>query len=419
MAMDVKKNKEIKKNYLTKHWLSIAIFTFVVISTLGYLFKNSSYKVSVAKVLVSEVQRGELNITVDGFGVLEPEDYLTITSRTSATVKEIFLRPGARVTTDSALVRLENLELEQELFTAQQALEMAEADLGQLSASQARELLLERSQMEELHALYETAKLKRIAQQKLVKNGIISTFEFTSSKLQEQQLLKRLELIKKRIDQLQNVHRLSSKAEQKRVELAKARLDVVKRNVDQLVIRAGMNGVLQRLPIALGQSLLSGQEIALIGSVDSLKALIRVSQSQAQRVEIGQVAEIRIQRDKVSGTVVRIDPIVEDNTVTVEVDLDSSLPPSARPQLNIDGKIVIEKLADTYFIDRPVNAKEGDSISLFKLETQGNTAIREHIKLGKIAGNSIQIASKTEEGTKYIISGLPNTAFNEDTLLLH
>ena len=173
-------------------------------------------------------------------------------------------------------------------------------------------------------------------------------------------------------------------------------------------MRAGFEGVLQRLSVELGQSLAAGQEIALIGSVTDLIALIRVPQSQAQQIQVGQRTIIDTRRDKIEGIVARIDPIVENNTVNIEISLPNKLPASARPQQNVDGVIIAETLKNINFIERPANVKSFSTGQLYRLNNEQQTATLSEIKYGQQAGQFIQILSGAKSKDKFIVSDLSN-----------
>jgi hypothetical protein len=177
--------------------------------------------------------------------------------------------------------------------------------------------------------------------------------------------------------------------------------------LDKLTVRAGFDGVLQRLSVELGQSLAAGQEVALIGSVTDLIALIRVPQSQAQLITIGKVAIIDTRRDKIEGVVTRIDPVVDNNTVEIEIALPASLPASARPQLSVDGIIVADTIQNITYIKRPAGAKSNTSVSLYRLNTQENATSQE-LRFGVQAGQFIQVLSGASVGEQFIISDLSN-----------
>jgi HlyD family secretion protein len=246
----------------------------------------------------------------------------------------------------------------------------------------------------------------------------VSQLTFQQSVLDERQLKQRIAILKQRIEQLKLVHNESVNIQLERVKQQQGRLNSAGSRLDKLTVRAGFDGVLQRLSVELGQSLAAGQEVALIGSVTDLIALIRVPQSQAQLITIGKVAIIDTRRDKIEGVVSRIDPIVDNNTVEIEIALPASLPASARPQLSVDGVIIADTLQNISYIKRPAGAKSNTSVSLYRLDSQ-QSATSQALRFGAQAGQFIQILSGASVGEQFIISDLSNLQITSQTLSIN
>lgn len=407
--MDVIKTKKRQgKIFNNQYQLAAAGAVFFVILLVWAFQKASTVSVSHSEILIERVERGDLEVVTEGFGFLNSNRQQLITTLTQATVKEIVLKPGAQVTADSVIVRLENPELSQNVENAQHELTQIKANLRQLELNNQREILNEAASLAEMKALYETAILNREAEEKLIKKGVVSQLAYRESVLEEQQLAKRVNILQQRIEQLKLMHKELVNIEKERVKQQQGQLSMRQSRVEGLVVKAGLPGVVQRLSVELGQSLTVGQEIALIGSVTDLIALIRVPQSQVQQVSVGQSAMIDTRHEKIAGTVARIDPIVQDNMVEVEISLPASLPPSARPLLSVDAVITSNTLKQIHYIKRPANVKAFSEISLYRLDADAATAQLHMLKLGRQAGRHIEIISGAEEGDKFIISDLPN-----------
>jgi HlyD family secretion protein len=406
--MDVVKEKPSKKNKFLdkKHLVGIMLATVVVV--LAFMASQSAGTASVLRsdILMDKVQYGDLEVVIEGYGNLTSDKQKLLTSLTRATVKEIVLKPGAVVTTDSIIVRLENQELLQQIDNTQQELAQAHANLRQLKLNQQRTLLDESAKMAEITASYETARLKRRAEEKLVKEGIVSRLTFQASQLNEKQYAKRLEILMQRIEQLKLVQKEAINIQQEKIKQQQGRQAIAQSRLDALVVKAGFEGVLQRLSVELGQSLAAGQEIALIGSTRHLIALIKVPQNQAQQISIGQKAIIDTRRDKIEGRVARIDPIVVDNTVNIEISLPTELPASARPQLSVDGIIIADTLKQITYIKRPANVKPNSHSQLYRLDNEMQNAQLQSIQFGHQAGRFIQIISGAQASQRFIISDL-------------
>ncbi|SFD28981.1 efflux RND transporter periplasmic adaptor subunit [Pseudoalteromonas denitrificans] len=418
--MDIVK-KQQKRNLLlnSKYQIGLAAFTCFVFLIFWANQSVGSVSVSRNDILVEKVLQGDLEVSIEGYGILKSDKQQLITTLTRATVKEIVLKPGASVRADSIIVRLENPELAQLVDNAQQELAQKMANLRQLKLNNQRETLNESATLAQITASFETATLKRIAQEQLVKKGIVTQLTFQQTVLNEKQLGKRITILKQRMEQLVLVHKEAVNIQQERIKQQQGQLNIAQARLDRLTVKAGFDGVLQRLSVELGQSLASGQEIALIGSVTDLIALIRIPQSQAQQIEIGQRVIIDTRRDKIEGTVARIDPIVENNTVNIEVYLPQNLPASARPQLNVDGIVIAETLKKVTYIKRPANAKASTQVSLYHLAENGQNAQLKHLKLGRQAGRFIEISSGAKPNDEFIISDLSNLKNSSETLTIN
>lgn len=405
--MDVVKTKKNASFKATKGQMLLALI--VVIGVLVYFAVGTNAAVSVDKdsLIIEPVQQGDLEVIIEGYGTLTSDKQQLITSFSSATVKEIVLKPGAQVSANSVIVRLDNPELALQVENAEQELIQVQANLRQLKLNNQRELLNESANLAEITARFDTASLKRVAEEQLVKQGIVSQLTFQQSALDEKQLKQRIAILKQRIEQLELVHEESVNIQLERVKQQQGRLSIAQSRLDKLTVKAGFDGVLQRLSVELGQSLAAGQEVALIGSVTDLIALIRVPQSQAQLITVGKVAIIDTRRDKIEGVVSRIDPVVDNNTVEIEIALPAALPASARPQLSVDGVIIADTLQNVVFIKRPAGAKANVSASLYRLNGQDN-AISQDIRFGAQAGQFMQILSGASVGDQFIISDLSN-----------
>jgi HlyD family secretion protein len=416
--MDVVKTKKSSSFKLTKGNMLLGMI--IVIGVLIYFAvgKNGAVSVEREDLLIEPVQQGDLAVIIEGYGALTSDKQQLITSFSAATVKEIVLKPGAHVIANSVIVRLENPELVLQVENSEQELIQVQANLRQLKLNNQREILNESANLAEITARFDAASLKRTAEQKLVEQGIVSQLTFQQSALDEKQLKQRIAILKQRIEQLKLVHDESVNIQAERIKQQQGRLNIAESRLDKLTVRAGFDGVLQRLSVELGQSLAAGQEVALIGSVTDLIALIRVPQSQAQLITIGKVAIIDTRRDKIEGVVTRIDPVVDNNTVEIEIALPASLPASARPQLSVDGIIVADTLQNITYIRRPAGAKSNTSVSLYRLNTQGNATSQE-LRFGTQAGQFIQILSGASVGEQFIISDLSNLQTTSKSISIH
>lgn len=415
--MDIVKQKP-KKTLLNSKAVMIVIAAVIVTLLVSYA-KASLSNVSLARkdLLLATVKQGDIDVTVEGYGKLTSDKLQLITSLTKATVEEIVLKPGATVTKESVIVKLANPELQQQVESAEYSIAEAKANLRQLKLNQKRETLTEKSNYLELVSLHKAVNLKLAAQKKLVKSGIVKQIDYQENILREAQLKERIEIFNERNEQLIEVHKEAVNIQQERIKQVQQKLAIAKNRLSKLYVRAGFDGVLQRLSVKLGESLSPGQEVALIGSVTELIALIRVPQNQVQRVQVGQKVVIDTRQETIVGRVVRIDPIVDQNTVEVEVSLPSILPKSARPEQNVDAVITANVLKDINYIDRPANVRAQSETSLYQLNQSSSKAIRTALNFGEKTGRYIEITSGAKAGDRFIISDLSNYKIKQISIL--
>jgi len=414
--MDVKKSKA--KQSKLKSTPIIGGLAICLLAALTWYVSANTGGTSIKRsdMLFGTVKQGDLQVEIEGYGALRSDKQVLITSLTSATVQEIVLKPGALVTAGSIIVQLANPELQQQVDNAGQELAQRKANLRQLKLNQQREILNESASFAEMEARYETAKVKLEAQSGLVKSGIVSMLDYKDSVVQESQLKKRLNIHKQRTAALKLVNQEAINIQLEQIKQQEGQLDIAQNRLDRLTVKAGFDGVLQRLSVELGQSLAAGQEVALIGSVQDLIALVRVPQSKAQQIFIGQKAIIDTRRDKIAGTVVRIDPVVVENTVEVEISLPDQLPASARPQLSVDAIIITDTLTNITYMKRPVNGKAFSNTNLFRLDDSNNKAMRVEVKLGKEAGRYIELLGGAKVNETFIVSDLSLVKNSELTI---
>jgi HlyD family secretion protein len=406
--VDILKKKP-KKTWLSNKGVIITIAALIVIILVNYA-KVSLNNVNLARkdLLLATVKQGDIEVTVEGYGKLTSDKLQLITTLTKATVEEIVLKPGATVTKESVIVKLANPELQQQVQSAEYSLAESRANLRQLKLNQRREILTEKSNYLELVSQHKGARLTLTAQNKLVKSGIVKQIDYQESILREEQLNERIQIFKERNEQLKEVHKEAINIQLERIKQVEQRLTIAQNRNSKLVVKAGFDGVLQRLSVKLGESLAPGQEVALIGSVTELIALIRVPQNQVQLVKIGQKVMVDTRQKLIEGIVKRIDPIVDQNTVEVEISFPEKLPQSARPEQNIDAVITAKVLKNIFYIDRPANVRAQSEISLYQLNNEMSEAKRVSINFGEKTGRFIEIKSGAVLSDQFIISDLSN-----------
>ncbi|KGJ86790.1 HlyD family secretion protein [Colwellia psychrerythraea] len=400
--MDIikKGNKNNNKKYI--------YFIVVVMVALAWIIFSFASGTSIKRqdILIKTVELGTLNIEVEGYGKLRSSKQKLLTSRSKATVKEIVLKPGALVTHDSIILHLDNLDLEHEVTIAKQEYTRQLANLRKLKLIQIREVLTNDENLAIIQADYDAANMRMTAMGDLASEGIVSQLDYNDLKLQTKQLKKRIQIIKNSYSKLKLVHAESINIQAEEIEIAKSNYDKVQENYSRLTVKAGMEGILQELPVELGQSLAVGQQIALIGGTKDLVALIKVPQSDADKIRIGQKASIDTRKNIIESEVLRISPTVENGTVEIEIALTGNLPAHLRPEQDIDAVIYIEKIEEAYFIQRPSNVSSFSTAMLYKLSQDQLSAQITSIEFGVTSGLFIQVISGATRGDSLVLSNL-------------
>jgi HlyD family secretion protein len=359
-----------------------------------------------ATVWSDEVKRGPMLREVRGLGTLVPEDIRWIAAQTDSHVDRWVLRPGAIVKPDSIIMVLSDPTLSQIALDAELQLKGAEADYANLKVQVNSELMNQKAVEASVRSDYEQAKIQHDVDEKLVKQGLTAQVIENLSRVKVEQLGIRaqLESEKTRIASDSGAARLA--AQQAKVEEQKALYHLKKSQLDALNVRAGIDGVLQLVPVEVGQHITPGTNLARVADPKKLKAEIKIAETQAKDVQPGQKATVDTRNGIVGGHVSRIDPSVINGTVMVDVTIDDPLPLGARPDLSVDGTITLENLSDVLYVGRPVHGQSDSTIGIFKLVEDGSEAVRVNVKLGRSSVNTIEIVQGLRVGDKVILSDM-------------
>ena len=355
-------------------------------------------------VWIDTVKRGPMVRQVRGLGTLVPEDIRWIPANTEGRVEKIIIWPGTKVEPDSVVLELSSPELEQSAHDAELQAKAAEAELASERATLQREVLEQESKTTAAHAAYEQARMERETNDQLAKNGLVADLVYKTSKIKEQECQKSDEIEQKRLtfahDSIEPQLASKQAAVDQANQLAKLKLD----QVEALHVKAGMSGVLQQLPVQIGQRVKVGDNLARVADPTKLKAQVKIAETQAKDIQVDQKAMIDTRNGVANGHVTRVDPAVEQGTVTVDVAFDEPLPKGARPDLSVDGTIELEHLNDVVYVGRPAFGQENNTVGMFKLVNGSVEAIRTPVKLGKSSVNTIQILDGLQPGDQVILS---------------
>jgi HlyD family secretion protein len=343
---------------------------------------------------------------VRGLGTLIPEDIRWIPAQTDSRVDRIVLRPGAVVKADSIIVELSDPQLQRDALDAEYQLKGAEADYENLKVQLSSDLLNQRAAAAAVRSDYEQAKLQHEVDDQLQKQGLGADVTAKLSKVRAEQLAIRSRLEDERTKNTEETAKTRLAAQQARVEQQKALYNLRRSQLEALHVRAGINGVLQLVPVEVGQRVTPGTNIARVADPKKLKAEIKIAETQAKDVAIGQKATIDTRNGVVAGRVSRIDPSVQNGTVTVDVAIDGPLPQGARPDLSVDGTVELENLKDVLYVGRPVHGQADTTIGLFKIVNDGSEAMRVNVKLGRSSVTTIEVLQGLQVGDKVILSDM-------------
>jgi HlyD family secretion protein len=393
--------------------LAIGAVLLAVVSMAGVAvvrLQPAAPPVDRASVWIDVVKRGRMLRDVRGQGTLVSEDLRWIPATTTGRVERIVLRPGTPVGADSVILQLSNPSLDQELEDAQLKLKAAEASLTSLRVQLDDEELQQRATAATIEADYKKAAMQADVNEQLSALKLVSDLILKQSRLDAEQLD-----VRNRIAQQQLAHTAESRSarlaeRQSLVDQARAFMTLKAREVDALRVRPGVPGILQVVPVDVGQQVTVGTNLARVVNPSRLMAEVKVPETQAKDVQIGQRASIDTHNGVVGGRVTRIDPSVLNGTVTVDVAIDGPLPTGSRPDLSVDGTIELERLDNVLYVGRPAFGDENTSTTLFKMQPDG-TAVRVPVKFGRSSVNSLEILSGITEGDQVVLSDM--SAWNE------
>ncbi|MDX1383487.1 MAG: HlyD family efflux transporter periplasmic adaptor subunit [Thermoanaerobaculia bacterium] len=375
--------------------------------TLGlYRLEPAAPSVDRATVWVDTVKKGEMLRQVRGPGTLVPEEIRFITVSTSGTVERIVELPGITVTTETVILELSNPELEQSTQDAELALRAAEAEYSSLRVALESQLLNDRAAAARVESEYRQALLQAEADQELADDGLIPEITQKLSRLKADELGNRLEIEKRRLEIAEEAVETQLASQQARLDQQRALYALRLDQLDDLKVRSVISGVLQEVPVEVGQSISPGETLAVVAKPDKLKAELRIAETQAKDILHGQVATIDTRNGLIEGRVMRIDPAVREGTVQVDVALTGELPRGARPDLSVDGTIEIERLVDVLHVGRPAYGQANSRITLFRLEKDSDIAVRVPVELGKSSVNTIEIVRGLEVGDQVLLNDI-------------
>jgi len=355
-------------------------------------------------VWIGTVERGTLLRQVRGHGTLVPEELRWVQAQTTGRVDKVFVDPGERVTADDVILELINPEVERAAVDAANALRRGEAELESLRMTLISNELDQQARVAEVDADSIRATLQAEANRELSDKGLISEIQLRSAEAVADAIATRREIEGQRLEMTARANQALLEAKRAELDQQRALYRLRAEQLEALAVRAGIDGVVQVVPVEIGQQVMAGTMLARVAEPTRLEAELRVPATRARDVLPGQVVAVDTRNGIVAGTVARVDPSVLDGTVMVEVRLDGKIPNGARPDMAVDGTIEIERLSDVLYIGRPVQSQERATMGLYRLESDGNHAVRVQVDLGRASVETIEIIDGLGEGDRVILS---------------
>lgn len=355
-------------------------------------------------VWVDTVKRGPMLRQVRGIGTLVPVDVRVIAASTEGRVERILVQPGTEVSAGTVLIELINPELQQSVTDVEYQMRAAEADLNNLRAKLDSDRMSQQAAAATVRAEYEQAKIQADTDEVLSKDGLIPALNLKLSKVRAAELANRYSIEQKRLDGTARSAQAQIASQQARISQLRAQLQLRRTQEGTLRVLAGTNGVLQQMQVEVGQQVMPGTNLARVVEPQNLKAELKIAETQAKDITLGQQAAVDTRNGIIPGHVLRIDPAAQQGTVTVDVALDGALPQGARPDLGVDGTIELERLDNVLYVGRPAFGQAQSTVGMFRLEEDGHAAARVQVKLGRSSVNTVEIVEGLNEGDQVILS---------------
>lgn len=399
---EVKRKKKMRRiMYIAAAVVLIPLVTYALSR-----LKPAAPSVDSGTVWTGTVKRGPMLREVRGLGTLVPETIRLIPAATDGQVQRRYLLPGTPVKANTVIFDLVNPQLQQEELDAEYQLKGAQAAYEQTKAFLENQLMDKRTLAASVSSQYRTAEMVKQTKEQLGANGLAPELDVKTAQVQAEELAKENDLAQKEVETFQNSIAAQLAVQEATVNEKRAMYALKKTQMDELHIRPGIDGMLQELDVEVGQKVTMGTVLARVAQPSHLKAQLKIAETQAKDVVIGQQASVDTHNGIIPGHVTRIDPAVVNGTVTVDVGLDGPLPPGARPDLSVEGTVEIERLADVLYVERPVHGEANSTVGLFKLTDDGKDATRVQVALGRSSVNTVEILKGLQVGDKVILSDM-------------
>ncbi|WP_444942320.1 efflux RND transporter periplasmic adaptor subunit [Microbulbifer sp. ZKSA004] len=396
-----------KKTISRKKVIASVLFVIAILYVYFRVFISSSdelYDIPANEMITGVVQRGDLEVRLDAYGILKSNSRRLLTSHSDAVVEEIILKPGSLVSIGSTILKLQSPELKETQQRLHQHYLSSIANKRHLKLEQEQELLEENLNLVKLTSKQKTVEFNSLEVDKLAEKGIISKFKHLEMVAEREEIKTLIQISKLKLNKMKASHEEAMEIEDVKIAQAKADLVAIEDKIDRLTVTVDSSGIVQELYVDLGQSVKVGDKLATVSKSDDLIASLSISQTQAVNLNLGLQAEIDVGGQIIRGEIVRIDPAVKNGTITVEVEFSSQLPSAARPSLAIEGQIIALQVKDTLFVSRPLNSNPNSKNFIFKVNKDNSISRPEEVEFGAANNTYIEIIKGLEQGDKVIIS---------------
>ena len=405
--MDIPRRSASRNRLIRRLVTAVVVLAVIVLTTVGLSrLKPAAPSVERSTVWMDTVKRGPMLRQVRGLGTLVPQEILWIPAVNEGRVVRILVRPGARVTAETVLLVLSNPELELAALEAEYQVKAAEAQYQDLKVQLESQHLAQEAEVARLQSEYHQAKLRADRDELLTKEELLPEIDLKLSTTAAEELANRHRIEQKKLAIQARSVEAQLAVQRAEIDRLRALSELKRTQVEDLKVRAGASGVLQELELEVGQQVTAGTILAKVVQPSRLKAELKIAETQAKDIQIGQKAVIDTRNGVIPGAVSRIDPAVREGTVTVDVKLEGALPQGARPDLSVDG--TIERLDDVLYVGRPAFGQPDSLVGLFRLGPERKEAIRTQVKLGRSSVNTIEIVEGLQVGDQVILSDMSN-----------
>ncbi len=399
--------RDVRKPRRKRIILGVAGGVAVLLVTLGLnRLKPAAPSVDRGTLWIDTAKRGQMLREVRGTGTLLPEVVRWIPATTEGRVERILVYPGTRVEPGTVILELSNPDVALAAQDAALQLKSAEADFISQRVTIEGKKLDQQATLASLEAEYNQAAREAAMNEKLFQDGLVSNLVLQNSRGKTKELFERLEIEKQRLAMSGDSVQAQIAAQKTQVEKVQALAGVRRQQAASLRVTAGIRGVLQQVPVEVGQQVAPGATLAKVAQPERLKAELKIAETQAKDILPGQLASIDTRNGIVPGKVYRVDPAVQNGTVTVDVALEGDLPKGARPDLTVDGTIELERLTNILYIGRPAFGQERSTVGMFRLDADEKFAVRVPVQIGRGSVNTVEITGGLKEGDKAILSDM-------------